>query len=155
VEHLPDHGDTPRVERAVACEEDNEEAASRSRCSDVIMNRVLHKGSNFCFGVSKRIVHCFRPPVQTVGFAVAGATAGVGLRPSGSAMPQDVRRHAGRLGVTTKQHRPSFVTRRVTTRPMTGKGAPSVPLADASEERLGTSCAIRADSASGADVLPD
>jgi SMODS and SLOG-associating 2TM effector domain 1 len=58
-------------------------------------------------------------------------------------------------GVTTKQHRPFYVMRRVTTRPLTRKGAKSVPLAEAAEWRLGTFCAMMADSASRADLLLD
>jgi hypothetical protein len=43
----------------------------------------------------------------------------------------------------------------VPTRPMTRKGAKSVPLAEAAEWRLGTFCAITADSASRADLVLD
>jgi hypothetical protein len=58
-------------------------------------------------------------------------------------------------GVTTKQHRPFYLMRWVTTRPMTRKGAKSVPLAEAAEWRLGTFCAIMADSTSRVDLLLD
>jgi hypothetical protein len=70
-------------------------------------------------------------------------------------MPQDVREHIGRKGCRHKAASTGIRDEEGDDEAHDQEGAKSAPLAEASEERLGKACTIRADRASRTDLLLD